>query len=101
MGRTHLTIVTPSTPTKFHCEHHDTHFDRFPSLIHFLWMQLLIRSNGGASEQDMLVAYESLFLEKCPLCNRFLSAEGYLPPVARIRQEDGTWEPQHGTCVQN
>jgi hypothetical protein len=62
---------------------------------------LLIRSNGAlASEQDMLVSYESLFLEKCSLCNRFLSAEGYLPPVARVRQEDGTWEPQHGTCVQ-
>lgn len=56
---------------------------------------------GIGTEQDMLVAYEGLFLEKCPLCNRFLSAEGYLPPVARVRQEDGTWEPQHGTCVQN
>lgn len=49
----------------------------------------------------MLVAYESLFLEKCALCQRFLSAEGYLPPVARVRREDGTWEPQHTTCVLN
>lgn len=49
----------------------------------------------------MLVAYENLFLDKCSLCGRFLSAEGYLPPVARVKQEDGNWEPQHGTCVQN
>ena len=70
-----------------------------PPLTFFF--HLLIRSNRAlASEQDMLVSYESLFLEKCSLCKRFLSAEGYLPPVARVRQEDGTWEPQHGTCVQ-
>ncbi|KAI9442525.1 hypothetical protein H4582DRAFT_1928958 [Lactarius indigo] len=49
----------------------------------------------------MLVAYESLFLEKCPLCQRFLSVEGYSPPVARVRRDDGTWEPRHATCVQN
>jgi len=53
------------------------------------------------SFMDMLVAYEGLFQEKCSICERFLSAEGYLPPVARVRQEDGTWGPQHGTCVQN
>ncbi|KAN0132054.1 hypothetical protein V8E53_010091 [Lactarius tabidus] len=53
------------------------------------------------SFMSMLVAYESLFLEKCPLCQRFLSAEGYLPPVARVRRDDGTWEPRHATCVQN
>jgi hypothetical protein len=50
----------------------------------------------------MLVTYENLFLDKCSLCERYLSAEGYLPPVPRVRQEeDGTWDPQHGTCVQN
>lgn len=53
------------------------------------------------SFMGMLVAYESLFLEMCPLCQRFLSAEGYLPPVARVRRDDGTWEPRHATCVQN
>jgi len=68
------------------------------------WVVRVLQSSPRVPLQsfiDMLVAYESLFLEKCSLCKRFLSAEGYLPPVARVRQEDGTWEPQHGTCVQN
>jgi hypothetical protein len=48
MGCTRLTIVTPSTPTKLHCEHHDTHFDRFlPSLTLFLFDATSDPLNGG------------------------------------------------------
>ncbi|KAI0001295.1 hypothetical protein BJV74DRAFT_766342 [Russula compacta] len=68
------------------------------------WVVRVLQSSPRVPFQsfmDMLVAYESLFLEKCLLCGRFLSAEGYLPPVARVRQEDGTWESRHGTCLQN
>ncbi|KAI0305421.1 hypothetical protein B0F90DRAFT_1625077 [Multifurca ochricompacta] len=68
------------------------------------WIVRALQSSPRVHVQgfmDMLVAYESLFLEKCSLCQRFLSAEGYLPPVARVRREDGAWEPQHATCVQN
>jgi len=68
------------------------------------WVVRVLQSSPRAPVQsfmDMLVAYENLFLDKCALCDRFLSAEGYIPAVARVRQEDGTWEPQHGTCVQN
>jgi hypothetical protein len=105
MGCARVTIVTPSALTKLHCENcPDTNLIDSPAADFF---SLVVPSDplkrgdpGIASEQDMLVAYESLFLEKCSLCSRFLSAEGYLPPVARVRQEDGTWEPQHGTCVQ-
>ncbi|KAI9511146.1 hypothetical protein F5148DRAFT_403250 [Russula earlei] len=68
------------------------------------WIVRVLQSSPRVPVQsfmDMLVAYENLFLEKCSHCQRFLSAEGYLPPVARVRQEYGSWEPQHGTCVQN
>lgn len=69
------------------------------------WVVRVLQSSPRVPVQsfmDMLVTYENLFLDKCSLCERFLSAEGYLPPVARVRQEEhGTWDPQHGTCVQN
>jgi hypothetical protein len=76
-------------------------FSRRRLIFLFLFLDATSDPLEWEREQAMLVAYESLFLEKCSLCNRFLSAEGSFPPVARVRQEDGTWEPQHGTCVQN
>ncbi|KAH9040159.1 hypothetical protein EDB85DRAFT_191552 [Lactarius pseudohatsudake] len=82
--------------------HSQSEFTVFQKLSQ--WVVRMLQSSPCVPVQSfmgMLVAYESLFLEKCPLCQRFLSVEGYLPPVARIRRDDGTWEPRHATCVQN
>ncbi|KAH9083893.1 hypothetical protein EDB83DRAFT_57913 [Lactarius deliciosus] len=82
--------------------HSQSEFTVFQKLSQ--WVVRMLQSSPCVPVQSfmgMLVAYESLFLEKCPLCQRFLSVEGYLPPVARVRREDGTWEPRHATCVQN
>lgn len=82
--------------------HSQSEFTVFQKLSQ--WVVRMLQSSPRVPVQSfmgMLAAYESLFLEKCPLCQRFLSAEGYLPPVARVRRGDGTWEPRHATCVQN
>jgi len=82
--------------------HSQSEFTVFQKLSQ--WVVRMLQSSPRVPVQifmGMLVAYEGLFLEKCPFCQRFLSVEGYLPPVARIRQDDGTWEPRHATCVQN
>ncbi|KAI9449398.1 hypothetical protein BJY52DRAFT_250661 [Lactarius psammicola] len=82
--------------------HSQSEFTVFQKLSQ--WVVRMLQSSPRVPVQSfmgMLVAYESLFLEKCPLCQRFLSVEGYLPPVARVRRDDGTWEPRHATCVQN
>ncbi|KAH8995725.1 hypothetical protein EDB92DRAFT_159622 [Lactarius akahatsu] len=82
--------------------HSQSEFTVFQKLSQ--WVVRMLQSSPCVPVQSfmgMLVAYESLFLEKCPLCQRFLSVEGYLPPVARVRRDDGTWEPRHATCVQN
>jgi len=82
--------------------HSQSEFTVFQKLSQ--WVVRMLQSSPRVPVQSfmgMLIAYEGLFLEKCPLCQRFLSAEGYLPPVARVRRDDGTWEPRHATCVQN
>ena len=53
--------------------------------------------------QTVLVSYRGLFVERCTGCERVLSAEGHVPPVARIWEggngEGGRWEARHATCV--
>ncbi|KAI0063695.1 hypothetical protein BV25DRAFT_1837624 [Artomyces pyxidatus] len=53
----------------------------------------------------MLETYQSLFSAQCVVCSRVLSAEGYIPPVARVWRAQGAgpgvWEPQHVTCVKS
>ncbi|KZV61766.1 hypothetical protein PENSPDRAFT_670804 [Peniophora sp. CONT] len=54
---------------------------------------------------DMLVTYQGVFSASCVACERILSQEGYLPPIARIWREPngdgaGSWESRHVTCMQ-
>lgn len=53
----------------------------------------------------MLVTYEGLFETQCTVCQRVLSAEGSIPPVARVWRAregaEGVWDPRHVTCLQN
>ncbi|KAF8348104.1 hypothetical protein F5887DRAFT_630182 [Amanita rubescens] len=50
---------------------------------------------------ELLGAYSGLFIERCTMCERVLSAEGHIPPVVRIWTEgSGKWEPRHITCRQ-
>ncbi|TFK54049.1 hypothetical protein OE88DRAFT_1624438 [Heliocybe sulcata] len=59
----------------------------------------------------LLVSYEGLFTQQCASCERVLSAEGHVPPVARLWIESalgseagkgGTnWQPRHVTCLQS
>ena len=55
--------------------------------------------------QEMLVTYEGLFETQCTVCQRVLSAEGSIPPVARVWRAregaEGVWDPRHVTCLQN
>ncbi|ETW80619.1 hypothetical protein HETIRDRAFT_319541, partial [Heterobasidion irregulare TC 32-1] len=54
---------------------------------------------------EMLVTYEGLFETQCTVCQRVLSAEGSIPPVARVWRAregaEGVWDPRHVTCLQN
>ncbi|KII92858.1 hypothetical protein PLICRDRAFT_102628 [Plicaturopsis crispa FD-325 SS-3] len=68
----------------------------------------MIQSHPCVSIQaliGLLHSYEGLFLDRCASCQRVLSAEGYLPPVARIISENNKdhaiWEPRHANCLQN
>ncbi|PCH43837.1 hypothetical protein WOLCODRAFT_132985 [Wolfiporia cocos MD-104 SS10] len=69
-----------------------------------------------AAVLDLLAAYRDLFLTRCCACQRILSAEGHVPPVARVWTDAGTgaadgsapraaaaspvWEPWHPACLQ-
>ncbi|KAI0915655.1 hypothetical protein AcV5_003517 [Taiwanofungus camphoratus] len=54
---------------------------------------------------DLLSSYENLFVQRCTSCERVLSAEGHVPPVARVWIEHGAdaggarWESRHATCL--
>ncbi|KAF8557953.1 hypothetical protein OG21DRAFT_77654 [Imleria badia] len=75
---------------------------------------------------SVLVSYRGLFVDRCTSCQRVLSAEGHIPPVARIWVPKGTeeaassilktddaesagaadhasghWEPRHAICLYN
>ncbi|KAI0051255.1 hypothetical protein FA95DRAFT_1512746 [Auriscalpium vulgare] len=54
---------------------------------------------------QMLACYQSLFSGQCTICQRVLSVDGHIPPVARVWQEremdDGAWEPRHVNCMQS
>ncbi|KAF8135609.1 hypothetical protein EV363DRAFT_1396092 [Boletus edulis] len=71
---------------------------------------------------NVLVSYRGLFVDRCTSCQRVLSAEGHIPPVARIwvpkvvadakptasvetrhgtDQGGGRWESRHTTCLYN
>jgi hypothetical protein len=59
----------------------------------------------------MLATYRDVFTTKCPTCDRVLSPEGYLPPIARVWREaegggggggggsQGVWEARHVSCA--
>jgi len=59
----------------------------------------------------LLVSYEGLFTQQCTTCQRVLSAEGHVPPVARLwiecssgseaGKEGVNWQPRHVTCLQS
>jgi hypothetical protein len=53
--------------------------------------------------KELLGSYSGLFIERCTVCERVLSAEGHIPPVVRIwtlddKDGNGKWEPRHITC---
>jgi hypothetical protein len=53
--------------------------------------------------QGVLCAYEGLFVDRCTVCERVLSAEGHVPPVVRIwgegdKEREGQWEARHVGC---
>ncbi|KAJ7647476.1 hypothetical protein FB45DRAFT_1019717 [Roridomyces roridus] len=52
------------------------------------------------SIMNLLCAYEGLFIERCATCERVLSAEGHVPPVARVWMREGGWEARHISCAQ-
>ncbi|PFH51988.1 hypothetical protein AMATHDRAFT_96428, partial [Amanita thiersii Skay4041] len=53
---------------------------------------------------ELLEGYDGLFIERCTVCGRVLSAEGHIPPMVRTWANDdketsgGKWEPRHVTC---
>ena len=55
----------------------------------------------------LLASYEDLFVRRCSACQRVTSAEGHLPPVARVwvpgerEGEDGHWDARHPSCLQS
>ncbi|KAI0082006.1 hypothetical protein K474DRAFT_1703473 [Panus rudis PR-1116 ss-1] len=72
----------------------------------------VIQSNPQAPLQlvlKLLASYEDLFIKKCPTCERVLSLEGHIPPVARIwtdKQPEAdaeftNWAVRHATCLHN
>lgn len=54
----------------------------------------------------LLASYEDLFIRRCSACQRVTSAEGHLPPVARVwapegrEGEEGQWDARHPACLQ-
>ncbi|EMD32105.1 hypothetical protein CERSUDRAFT_162186 [Gelatoporia subvermispora B] len=56
---------------------------------------------------SLLASYDGLFVQRCVACERVLSAESHIPPVARLWTRTGSdagvtwqWEPRHDTCLQ-
>lgn len=55
---------------------------------------------------ELLESYDGLFIEKCTVCERVLSAEGHIPPVVRVWTANekgpasGKWQPMHIMCQQ-
>ncbi|KAH9928986.1 hypothetical protein B0H21DRAFT_762171 [Amylocystis lapponica] len=53
---------------------------------------------------DLLNSYEHLFVHRCTVCQRVLSMEAHVPPIARswsdTAPEGGApgWQPRHPTC---
>lgn len=64
-------------------------------------------SRLGHSSQQLLASYEDLFVRPCTACQRIISAEEHVPPVARIwtevirEVEKSEWEARHPACAQN
>ena len=43
-----------------------------------------------------MCSYEGVFVDRCRICERVLSIEGHVPPVARLwNVERGEWEARH------
>lgn len=57
--------------------------------------------------QKLLTSYEDLFVRQCTACQRVLSAEGHVPPVARVwllpsqESSEGSWDARHPDCMQS
>ncbi|KAH8093920.1 hypothetical protein BXZ70DRAFT_897129 [Cristinia sonorae] len=51
---------------------------------------------------SLLESYANLFVQRCSACQRVVSLEGHVPPVARIwvpdPAEEGRWDARHATC---
>lgn len=58
---------------------------------------MIARAHDGV--QNVLVSYRGLFEDRCTSCERVLSAEGHIPPVARIWVAGHGWEARHATCL--
>jgi hypothetical protein len=53
-----------------------------------------------------MLSYRGLFVDKCSVCGRVASAEGHVPPVARVWVEDsggeiGKWDVRHVLCLRD
>ncbi|KZP34294.1 hypothetical protein FIBSPDRAFT_771790 [Athelia psychrophila] len=65
------------------------------------------------SIMSLLRSYSGIFVDQCTLCQRVLSVEGHVPPVARLwidatgpgagaessEGEKGFWQPRHTICL--
>ncbi|KAJ8488185.1 hypothetical protein ONZ45_g14043 [Pleurotus djamor] len=54
---------------------------------------------------SLLCSYRDLFISRCTKCDRVLSTEGHIPPVARVWKDGqpdetqaGQWDPRHVGC---
>ncbi|EKM54040.1 uncharacterized protein PHACADRAFT_29309 [Phanerochaete carnosa HHB-10118-sp] len=70
----------------------------------------MLQSKPQASFQLVMVllaSYEDLFVRRCSACQRVTSAEGHLPPAARVwvpserEGEEGHWDAKHPSCLQS
>jgi len=52
---------------------------------------------------NYLSSFESLFDARCSVCERILSQEGHVPPVARVWTDSSggrkRWDPRHVSCL--
>ncbi|KLO19555.1 hypothetical protein SCHPADRAFT_67225 [Schizopora paradoxa] len=52
---------------------------------------------------DYISSFESLFDARCSVCERILSQEGHVPPVARVWTDMSggrrRWDPRHVSCM--
>lgn len=57
--------------------------------------------------QVFLASYDDLFVRRCSACQRVISAEGHIPPVARVwlpaerEVDEGSWDARHPSCLQS